>query len=235
MTGNSGEIKGVPSSLARRISVSLDGVVAHGPDFINHGNDYDRWRLVAADGTPIGQVRVYRGRDSDRGKEQVFIPPRQQVESAQFSLPYAEQFSVYLRQQVESYLATQGSQTPIDVALRQGPMIVGVIGESVYFLRWNVYVNDEKIGEYTLHDMDPKKEEQAGSHEREQRYKGRIPGYVNPFVVAWNELQASSQYPRLLEEDSVSLCWARLLALETPDNRYKLEWKRGDFLDIPFP
>ncbi len=205
MTESSGEIAGVPSSLARRIPVSLEGVVAHGLEFVNHGSDYDRF------------------------------PPSGQVEPAQFSLPYAEQFSLHLREQIRRYLGTHGNQTLIDVALRQGPMIVGVVEETACFLRWNVYVNDEKIGEYTVHDMDPNKKAQAGSHEGERTYKGRIPGYVNAHVVAWNEIQASSKYPSPLAEDSVSICWARLLAHESPENRYQLVWKRGDFLDIPFP
>src|SRR3989338_1793081 len=109
MTESSAVFSDVPSSLRRRLPISLDGVVAQGPEFVNHGSDYHRWLLVGADGTPVGQVRVYEGRRDDSGRrEAVYIPPRGQIEQAHFSLPHAEQFSTYLREQIGTYLnATQ--------------------------------------------------------------------------------------------------------------------------------
>lgn len=225
----------IPTSLMSRIPVSLDNLVAEGPEHVNHGSDFDRWRLVGPEGIVVGQVRVYRGRRDERGqRESVFIPARTAPHYEAFGLPYAEAFSTYLRHHLEAYLHSQGDTTPVDAALRKGSTIVGAIGEA-YFVRWNVYFKDDKIGEYTIHDMDPTHNAEADRKEGERNYKGRIPGYVNLCVVAWNEIQHSSQYPHLLEEDSVSLRWARLPGEPTLDNRYPFVWKRGDFLhDIPF-
>jgi hypothetical protein len=234
MSGSIGGLEGVPSQLRGRIPISLDGVVAEGPVSVNHGSDYDRWRLVRADGTLLGQVRVSRG-IGERGKEAVYIPPRRNVEDVQFSLPYADDFSQYMRTHLEAYLQEQENTTPIDRTLRRGPTIIGVVG-TTYFLRWNVYLNDEKIGKYTVHDMDNEKAEGVQTHNGERTYRGRIPGYINHYVVAWNDIQSSSEYPHLLEQDSVSLHWARLPGEPTLDNKYPVVWKRGDFLrDIPFP
>ncbi len=244
----------IPDSLRNKIPVSLDKLVAEGPEHVNHGNDFDRWRLTDPEGIVVGQVRVYRGRRDERGqKESVFIPARTVPLSEAFTLPYAEAFSTYLRQHLEAYLHSQGDTTPVDAALRKGPTIVGAIGEA-YFLRWNVYFRDEKRGEYTIHDMDPEKLRVANQHPEEgmRRYDGRIPGYLNSSIVTSNEevcfrkgIPTGRDQPLYIQgiqegnlrpPDSVVLRWGRTLAPETPDNRFSFTQARIDHLkDIPFP
>ncbi len=225
-----------PASLRSRIPVSLDGLVVTPPEFVNHGGNYDRWRIKTRDGNPVGQVRVYRGRRNELGSEEhVFIPARREASQEPFSLPHAELFSEYLRAHLEIYLTLQADETPIDAALRKGPEIIGLLGKS-YFLRWNVYFKDGKIGEYTVHDFEP---ERQAAGEEEKNYRGRILGYTNSHVVAWNEAVACATTHPLsevsLRVDEVVLKYGRTLAKETPDQKYTLEWKRLDTLDIPFP
>ncbi|MBI5073207.1 hypothetical protein HZA99_05295 [Candidatus Woesearchaeota archaeon] len=244
----SDEVVGVeiPALLRNRLPISLDGLVVTGPEFVNHGEDYHRWRIHTAEGDPVGQVRVYSGRRNELGhREEVYIPGRVQTTPEPLSLPYAESFSRYLRDHLERYLASQADTTLIDVALRKGPEMPVSQGNS-FFLRWNVYFKDEKIGEYTLHDYNPKT---PAAGEGERNYSGRIPGYANPSVVAWNEGQYAAKgitkgteaYENamregiLYREDMVILRWANLPGIPTPDNKYSLQWKRGDFLKIPFP
>ena len=251
MVDTSGVLAELPSPLARRLPISFDGVVAEGPEFVNHGANYQRWRLRGPDGTPVGQVRVYVGRADERGnKEHVYIPAPGEKEQGAFSLPHADDFSSYLQGHLEAYLASQRDETPVTVALRKGPTIVGVMG-STYFLRWNIYFKDEKIGEYTVHDMNPDNREDAVSHEGERSYRGVILGYINPHVVMWNEAvclgkglpteRGTASYKQgikegyLLPPEAVSLRWGRTLAPETPDNRFSFTHARMDKLDIPFP
>ena len=231
----------ISASLRSRMPVSLEGLVVQDPEYVNHGGNFYRWRIEDANGILVGQVRVYNGRGDETGrKEEVYIPTRRETSEEQFLLPHAEQFSAYLRENLGKYLAKKEDQTPIDVALRKGPEIIGVRGNR-YFLRWNIYFKDEKIGEYTIHD-DAQREQPDGqqSKDGERSYRGIIPGYTNICVVQWNEVVADvTQYrggKQPMPIESVTVRWIRTVAPETPDNKFFLVWKRGDNLtDIAFP
>lgn len=243
--GNSVKVD-IAVSLKRRLPFSLDQLVVTPPEFLNHGSDCYRWRVQSPDGFPIGQVRVYSGRINEMGKqEQVFIPARAQVTSQSFLLPHAELFSRYLRDQIGEYLKSEkhtDRTKPTDSILRRGPTILGTFG-TTYFLRWNIYFKDNKIGEYTVHDNEPEKQaaDQEKSYKGEISYRGIIPGYSNPHIIAWNQAcvevtTRKLKQEELLPKERVVFIYGRTLAKETSETRFSLAWQRIDNnLNIPFP